>query len=141
MLPVPDASLPAVEICSHLIANGRVVVHDVADGIDELDDQLRDPIARRRLAAEDERARHHLRVGIRSQTVIERDHVQDVQVLTLVFVDTLDLNVEERRRIDEDPGLLLHEARKLAFVRLFDVAPTRTELAIVDQRIQSFELI
>ena len=31
--------------------------------------------------------------------MIERDHVQDVQVLPLVFVDALHLHVEERLRI------------------------------------------
>jgi hypothetical protein len=80
MLPVPEASLPAVEICSDRSAAGidragqlDVEVgqeHDLEpartsgsalttarDAVDQLDDQLGHAVAGRRLAAEDEGAR------------------------------------------------------------------------------------
>ena len=38
--------------------------------------------------------------------VIQRDHVQDVQVLALVFVDALHLHVEHRIRVDRSIGVL-----------------------------------
>ena len=80
MLPVPEASLPAVEICSDRSAAGidalavgdvevrqehdlqpvadlRVAIDHVADRVDQLDDQLGDVIAGRGLAAENEGAR------------------------------------------------------------------------------------
>ena len=80
MLPVPEASLPAVEICSERSAAGidevrvldvevghegdpqagihrRVGVDRLGHRVDELDDALGHEIAGRSLAAEDERAR------------------------------------------------------------------------------------
>ena len=41
-----------------------------------------------------------LEARIRLEAVIQRDDVQDVQVLALVLVDALDLHVEQRVRID-----------------------------------------
>ena len=72
MFPVPEASMPAVEICSErsaagidplavldgevrkkddleAIAHGRIAIDDVADGVDQLDDELGEMIARERL--------------------------------------------------------------------------------------------
>ncbi len=71
-----------------------IVVHHLAHRVDELDDQLGHEVSRSGFAAEDKRARRDLQVGIIFQALIERDDVQDVQVLPLVFVNTLHLAVE-----------------------------------------------
>ena len=121
MLPVPEASLPAVEICSdrvgrgvdvlgvlHVvvgeeddlqpIAHGGVVVHHVGDRVDQLDDQLGHEVAGRGLGAEDERARRHVGLRIALEPQVQREDVQHIQVLPLVFVQALDLDVEDRVR-------------------------------------------
>ena len=38
--------------------------------------------------------------GMRADRVVERDRLDDVEQLALVFVDALDLDVEQRVRID-----------------------------------------
>jgi hypothetical protein len=86
MLPVPEASLPAVEICSErsaagmmllgerhavvgqegdlqLAADARVGVDARADDIDRADDVLREIVAGGRLGAEDKDARHDVEPG------------------------------------------------------------------------------
>ena len=101
MLPVPEASLPAVEICSDRSAAGidaLGVLHAVgragrrAGGrscrgsllmtsptlVDELDDELGRHVAGRGLAAEDDGARGFVARGIELEPVVERDGVQDV---------------------------------------------------------------
>ena len=120
MLPVPEASLPAVEICSDRSAAGidvlgvlhvevreehdlepvahvGVVVDHVGHRVDELDDELGHAVAGRGLAAEDEGARRHVGLRVALEALVEREDVQHVQVLALVFVEALDLDVEERR--------------------------------------------
>jgi hypothetical protein len=112
MLPVPDASLPAVEICSERSAAGKymlrsfdvvvgkednlqpiayseIVVDECSDGIDQLDDQFRHKIPGRGLAAEDERARGEISVRIAFEAQIECEDVQDIQVLSFLFVNPL----------------------------------------------------
>ena len=70
------------------------------DVVGELDDQLGVVIARRRLAAEELHARHPVALRMRADLVVERDRLDDVEQLALVFVDALDLDVEQRRGID-----------------------------------------
>ncbi len=123
MLPVPEASVPAVEICSdrsaagndllgqrhavvgeedHLeqVADAGVVVDDVRHGVDQPDDQLGHGVAGGGLAAEDDRARQVRRGRVVLDPVVERDDVQHVEELALVLVDALDLHVEQRVGID-----------------------------------------
>ena len=67
-----------------------------ATSLIELDDQLGVPVARRRLAGEDLDPRHPVPLRMRADRVIERDRLEDVEELALVFVDALDLDVEQR---------------------------------------------
>ena len=125
MLPVPEASLPASEICSDRSAAGkdqlrvldvvvreehdlqlaphrRIAVDQIGDAGDQSDHQLGHIVPRRRLAAEDHGARRHLEVRIVLQALVQRDDVQQVEVLPLVLMDAFDLNVEHRCWIDID---------------------------------------
>jgi hypothetical protein len=88
MFPVPEASLPASEICSEspqgiqvtvlhievgkrrrsIVLQRRIVVH-ARNGIDQLDDQLRHEIARRR-APKMKRPRDVLKLLIRLYRVM-----------------------------------------------------------------------
>ena len=119
-----------------------VLVDDVGDGVDQLDDQLGHAIAGRRLAAEDHRARRASRgAGATLEPVVERDQVQHVQVLALVFVQPLHLDVEERLRIDADAGSLLDERGQRALVVGLDRLPLALETAVGGQRLEARELV
>ena len=75
------------------------------------------------------------------QPVIQRDDVQDVQVLALVLVDALDLHVEQRVRIDDHAGALAARMRRsrALFARL--IARQRVaEAGVVGQRLELAQL-
>ena len=76
--------------------NGRIVVDGFGDVVDELDDQLGVAIARRRLAGKDFHARHPVALRLVLDREIERHGLDDVEQLPLVFMDALDLDVEQR---------------------------------------------
>ena len=63
-------------------------------------------IARRRLAGENLHARHEVARGLRLDVLIERDRLQHIQELALIFMDALDLDVEQRVRVDLDADAL-----------------------------------
>ena len=87
---------------NQLQAVGRlgIVVDALADVVRQLDDQLRQPVARRRLAGDDHDARRPIAVGIGLHRVPARDDAEDVQELALVFVDALGVDIDHRRRVD-----------------------------------------
>ena len=72
--------------------------------VEELDDDLREPVGRRGLAREEKRPRGHVEVGVRAEAVVEDDDAERVEQLPLVFVDALDLAIEDRVRVDDLPG-------------------------------------
>ena len=61
-------------------------------------------IRRRRFAAEEERPRLHVEVGIIAQAVVQHDNPQGIQQLPLVFVNAFHLTVEDRVRVDRLAG-------------------------------------
>ncbi|GJC79271.1 hypothetical protein ColLi_02109 [Colletotrichum liriopes] len=82
------------------IANVLVLVDDGTDIVDQMNDLLGHPVARRSLSAKDGDARRRLlavlgRHGLEGEVTM--DDTKDVHLLALVLVDTLDLDVEERR--------------------------------------------
>ena len=73
-----------------------IVVDDFGDIVDQLDDQLGVAIARRRLAGEDFHPRHPVALRFVLDRLVQRDRLDDVEQLPFVFVDALDLDVEQR---------------------------------------------
>ena len=76
--------------------------------VDGADDVLGHVVAGRGLGGEDEDARHDVDAGILQDAPVEREDVQQVQVLALVLVQPLDLDVEDGVRRDLEPP---HSAR------------------------------
>lgn len=80
------------------IADILVVIHNCSDGVDQMDNLLCHPVARCRLAAKDGDTRGNLlpllgRHGLECEVTM--DHTKDVELLTLVFVNSLHLNIEQ----------------------------------------------
>ena len=101
------------------------------DRIDGLDDALGHVVSGRGLGGEDEDARGDIEAGILQQAAVEREDVQKIEVLALVFVQTLDLHIEKRGGIDRDATVPLDHARKIDLVGLLDVHEIDLELRIV----------
>ena len=121
------------------LAHRRVAIEQVAYRVDQPDDELGHEVAGGRLAAEHESPRRGVAVAAGLQPQVVRDHLQHVQVLALVLVDALDLHVEHRRGVDDDPGLRLHEGGELALVVALDLAPRGAEGGVPCQRLQAAE--
>src|SRR5271154_6390658 len=95
-------------------------VYNFRHGIDQLDDELCYCVTWRRLASEYERARCYTHPWIAFQPVVQRDDVQDVEVLTFVFMNALDLDVEQRNRINLHSGALFGQLSQSAPIRELD---------------------
>ena len=123
-----------------LAADRGIVVDDLRDVVDQLDDQLGVAVARRRLAGEDLYPRHPVAVGIVLDRLVQRDRLDDVEQLALVFVDALDLHVEQRGRIDLDAEPLADQARQRRLVVKLDGAELLLEFDVAGAGFDQAEL-
>ena len=73
------------------------------------------------LRTEDKHAGHHIEVRILNQSAILRQNIEQVQMLPLVFVKSLDLHIEERVRTDGHSTALLNHIGETHLVAAFDV--------------------
>ena len=73
----------------------RIVIYGSCHGVDQLDDQLRDLIPGRCLCAEDKGPWIEIHLRMLLQLVAQVHDVHDIEQLPLVFVETLDLYVED----------------------------------------------
>src|SRR5215472_2803515 len=122
-----------------------IAVDRVPNRIDELDDQFRHEISGCSLAGEDNCARNMFAVRVVLNPVIQRDCMKRVEQLSLVFVDPLNLAVEERVRVNGDhlasaPILFFDDLKELQLVVAFRGAPSFTERGIRGSTGQSFKL-
>ena len=101
---------------------------------------LGDVIGRRRFPGEDIDARHPLCGRIGFDAVVTRDDVQHVQQLTFVFVNTLDLHVEQRLRIQHDIHILRHPLREALLVGELGIGDLFNKRRIVNVRHQLAQL-
>ena len=114
----------------------RVGVDRLGDGVDQLDDQLRHEVAGGRLAAEDHRSGRQIAGLPPADPAVERNHVQDVQVLAFVFVNSLHLDVEERIGIGRNPGARPDDLRQELLVAAFDRPPAVEETGVPRKGLQ-----
>jgi hypothetical protein len=104
--------------------------------VHQLDDELRHPVARGGLAAEDHAARYCRAARVAAQALPERDHVQHVQVLALVLVDALHLHVEQAVGIAGHAGAGLDHAGEIGLVGALRLPPLRAEGRVLGQRLE-----
>ena len=118
-----------------------VGVDDSRDAVDQLDDLLSGPVARRGLAGKEVGARCAWVGAVFRQAQVLMQDVHDVEKLPLVFVDTLDLHVEQRLGADRKALRLPNKPREFFFVGLLDLCELGLERRIVRQRFQPTQLI
>ena len=90
------------------------------DHVDRANDVLGEVIARCGLGRKNEDTRHHVEVRLLQQPPVERHDVEQIQVLPLVFVQTLDLHVEECIRRDLDAAFSPDDLGQIDLVGAFD---------------------
>ncbi len=114
-----------------LVTNIRVVIDHFGDVVDQFDHPLGHVVTRCSLAAK----YHHTVNPVGSITAldprIQVNHVQRVEQLALVFVNTLDLNIKQRSRINLDAGFALNQGSQPLFVLQLDVTPGLTERLVI----------
>ena len=76
-------------------ADDRIPVDSAGEIVDELDDYLGQLIGGRRLAGEEESSRRHLEIRVLTQPIVKHYDPKRVQQLALVFMDALDLAIED----------------------------------------------
>ena len=63
--------------------------------------------------------------------------MQDAEVLALVFMDALDLYVEDCRRVDQDAGAFLDQGCERGFVGAFDGTLCGAEVGVFGPRLEA----
>src|SRR5882762_3286856 len=121
-------------------ARHGIVVDRGREVVEELDDQLCKPVARRRLAREQKRPRRHLQVWIVTQPVVKHDDPQGIEQLPLVFVDALDLTVEHRSGIHCQRQARFEPLGECGLGCPFRRAKRISETRVVREWLQSSEL-
>lgn len=74
-------------------------------------------------------------------SIVERDHVENVQQLSFVLVDSFDLHVEHRHGIDLLMLCFQKPFSQSVFVLLFDLLNVAHEGFVVDEFLQAFEFV
>src|SRR5262249_1948709 len=91
------------------------------------------------LAAEEESARRNLQCRVPFQLEVKRDDVQNVQMLALVFMDSLHLRIEQRRGIDKLADMLMNVVGKAHLCGMLCLSPICAEFRIAGARLQVAE--
>ena len=124
-----------------LVPRARIVVDHLGHVVDQTDDQFGHVIGRRRLATEDHRARRCVTVDTVQDVIVVGHDVQQVEELPLVFVNALDLYVEDAVRIEDDAGLALDVVGQTHLVAAFRSGKVVAELLVVGRRAQLLQAI
>ena len=104
-----------------LAVDRRIVINYICHGVDQFDGQLRIHIAGCRLRTEDKGSREEVALRMLLQIVIQVHHVQDVEQLALVLMQTLYLHIEDGSRIHIDAVVLLDILCQTHLVLILDV--------------------
>ena len=125
------------------VTNLLVIVDDGSNLVDQVNDLLSHPVPRRSLATEDGHPRELLLSFLGShglESKVPMNDAKDVQLLPLVLVDTLDLDVKERRGVDYHTGALLDKLGKASLVCKLDLSPLLPEFLVLDIFLNLIEL-
>ncbi len=119
----------------------RIGIDDFPHRVDQLDDELGHRVAGCSLAAEDEGSRRGHQVGVFLELPVEVHDVEHRQMLTLVLVNTLDLNVEHRVEIRLDLHELQSLLRSNPLTCGLDGPPLRLKIAVIREPLQPAQLV
>ena len=121
----------------------RIAVDHVGHGIDQFDDQFGQVVGRCRLSGEDDGARHHVRLRGGFDAVKKSDDVEHIEQLAFVFVDALDLDIEQGVGIDAQFDFAQDVTCQSLFIGLFGGHPPLAEVGVFGIRnefLQPFQI-
>lgn len=101
-----------------------------------MDNSLGHPVARGSLSTENGYTRSELLALFRRHLFDREVAVDDakyVELLALVLMNTLDLDIEERRRVDADASRLLDVLGKANLVGILDLLEFLAEVCVIDE--------
>ena len=96
---------------------------NIADRIDQLDDQFCLSITGCRFAPEDHRAPHKITIGIIFNGIVKMDHMERIKQLTFIFVQPFYLTIKERIGAHHRAGILLDDIDEPLFISTFYLPP------------------
>src|SRR5437870_2565620 len=102
----------------------------MSDTVDQFDNLLGSPIARRRLPSKNIGVGDRGRLMILNQTEVRMHNVQDIEQLALILMHAFDLYIEKRLGIDAHPSELSDDDGKPGLV-----GPLDTEELLLKPRI------
>ncbi len=122
------------------LAENGVVLYLLADAPDHLDDLLCDIVTGSCLRRENIRFRNKRSVRVLFQIVVIRNDVHRVELLTLVFVQTLHLNVENAVYIQLYAGGFLNVLRKALLVAALYLSELFEDALVVREYLELYKL-
>ena len=97
-------------------------------------------VGRRRLAGEEESPRRHVEAGVVPQPVVQHDNAQRIEQLSFVFVDALDLAIENGIRVDNLARRGFEPIGKMRFGVALGLAERVAESFVVGERLELAQL-
>lgn len=123
------------------VVDAGIGVDHGGDGIDRFDDTLCEVVAGSGFGGEDEDAWGDIEMGRLEKASIEGENVEEIEVLPFVFVEPLNLDIEEGGRVDGDVAVLLDQAGEADFVGMFDGHELLLKLGVIGKGFEVAELI
>ena len=124
-----------------IILGHRIIVDDSGSVIDQVNDLLGHHITRCCLTAEDLDARRPFLVRIFLDLVPQGDGLEQVHQLAFVFMDTLDLDIQDGVRADVDLVFLIEPGEETLLVRLFCCTEFLLETLVFSKGHQLFKAL
>ena len=113
----------------------RIIVDQVGNGVNQLDDSLCADVAGGSLRTEDEDSLGNIQSRVVLDAEVQIQNVERIEQLTLVLVQTLDLDVVNCIRVDLDALAVLDPCGKVNLIRMLDLSQTSVELRVTRTRV------
>ena len=113
-----------------------VVIDQTSHLVDEFDNRLSTDVTGSGLSAKDENPLRNVEAHVVLDAKVEVEHIEGVEQLTLVLVQSLDLDVKNSVRINLDALTLGYPSREVDLVSVFDLVD-----AVVDRLIHGISVV
>ena len=110
-------------------------------GVNQFDDTFGLMIRRGRLTGKNNGPRYHRHIGIGPNAMVKGDHVQHIEQLALVLMDSFDLYRKQGVRVDTQTDFTQDITGQAFFVVPFGLDPASLKLGILGQWFQFFSAV